>query len=70
MELACTGLNRSLEKRKSASILCKTGNDDGSIQFFFLCCDLTYQYMGKYFTKFDESNFHPVRNNVRNGDRL
>ena len=70
MELTCTGLYQLLEKGKVAGTLDEIRNDDGSIHCVFLCCDLPYQYMSEYFTILDGNNFHPVRNNVRNGDRL
>ena len=68
--LICTGLYQFLEKRRDAGTLDEVRNDDGSIHCVFLCCDLPYQYIGDYFSKVDESNFHPVRNNVRIGDKL
>ena len=70
MALTPTGLYQFLEKRTSAGTLDEIRNDDGSIHCVFLCCDLPYQYMSEYFTELDENNFHPVRNNVRNGHRL
>lgn len=70
MVLTPTGLYQFLEKRKSAGTLDEIRNDDGSIQCVFLCCDLPYQYMSEYFTKLEENDFRPVRNKVRDGDRL
>ena len=68
MKLIGTGLYQILERRQSTGTLDEIRNDDGSIHCVFLCCDLPYQYMNEYFTKLDESNFHPVTNNVRIGE--
>ena len=68
MVLTCTGLYQMLEKRKIAGTLDETREDDGSMHCVFLCCDLPYQYISEYFAKLDEANFHPLRNEVRNGN--
>jgi hypothetical protein len=59
------GLFQFIEKRKAAGTLRELANPNGDINCVFLCCDLPYQYISEYFTKLDESHFHPVLNKVR-----
>ena len=57
------GLLRFLEKRRAEGTLHHLAEPSTQeISCVFLCCDLPYQYMDKYFDKLDDADFHPVAN--------
>ena len=68
--MALEGLLRFIERKKAEGTLQYLAEPSSrEISCVFLCCDLPYQYMGKYFDKLDESDFHPVTNdNLRHID--
>jgi cysteine synthase A len=58
------GLFQTLGKRKVEKTLAELSGPDGKIHCVFLCCDLPYQYIGEYFQKLGDEQFHPIRNEV------
>jgi cysteine synthase A len=58
------GLFQTLEKRKAEGTLSELSGPDGKTHCVFLCCDLPYQYIGEYFQKLGDEQFHPIRNEV------
>ncbi|VUC23400.1 unnamed protein product [Clonostachys rosea] len=62
--MALQGLLDFLEDEKASGRLQSFADaDTGEVSCVFLCCDLPYQYMDKYFEKLTaDADFHPIEN--------